>query len=344
MDKNLLIKRLKKAGTRIKAGQDVEVGLFEPDDALGVSLCYFEIYGNGFPIDHVYDPKEVVRRNATDDQYTVVARTPKKEIVGLAGIFRHAPNPGVYEIGQLMLQKAFRSGRISADIVQQAIAQSLALNLPVIFCESVCNHPVSQRLAFEQGLNATGLELECMPSTAYEKERSGRRNISLLMSFDVRRDTKHKVHLPQAYAGFITKMYDDFGLVRETVEGSDFTGTTKSDEFLLPKEGFARITIQRAGTDFQDIIEKAESNAGKNGLVQVYINLGDKTAPKAIDHLRDTGYFLGGLLPLWFGTDGLIMQKLPQPPAWDELHLHGLAAKNLAAYIRRDHERMKTDQ
>ena len=182
MDEKLLIERLKAARTEIEPGQDVEIVLFEPHDTLGVSLCYYEIYENSFPIDHVYNPEEVASRNATDDQYTVVARTPRKEIVGLAGLFRHAPNPEVYEAGQLMLHKAFSSDKISAQIARKiGVDLPRSLDLSVVFGEAVCNHMVSQRLALEQGHYATGLELECMPSSAYSKERSGSSNVSLLL-------------------------------------------------------------------------------------------------------------------------------------------------------------------
>lgn len=345
MDRSRLIKDLERARREIEPGQDVEVGPFEPGDAKGVSLCYYEIYGESFPIDHVYDPEAVILRNATDEQYTIVARTPKKEIVGMAGLFRHAPNPEVYEAGQLMVLKAFRNGSLSTELARRILGDFIhALDLSVVFTEAVCNHPVSQRLALEQGHHATGLELECMPSPAYSKERSGLRNVSLLLTFDVRKDQGHVVHLPDPYTGFLEKMYGDLGLERTPAEGGDFSGITESDEFSLPEAGFVRITLQRAGTDFQDVVERAEADAGKQGLVQVYINLGDSAAPGAVAHLRDRGYFLGGLLPLWFGTDGLIMQKLPQPPAWDELQLHGRATRDLVAFIRKDHGRVNPDR
>ncbi len=341
MDRIQLMERLKAAWTKIASDQEIEVGLFEPGDALGVSLCYFEVYGGEFPIDHVHDPDEVIHRNAGDDQYTIVARTPRGEIVGLGGLFRHAPNPDVYEVGQLMLLKPYRRGWISSAIARhifELLPQSLGL--PVVFGEAVCNHTVSQRLTHEYGHLPTGLELECMPATAYARERSGSRNVSLLLTFDVRKDQSHDVYLPEAHGDLIVKMYGSLGLDRRIGQGNDPAGTTESDGFLLPQAGFARITVQKTGMDFQDVVAKAESSAGPGGLVQIYMNLGDPAAPGAIGKLRENGYFFGGLLPLWFGTDGLIMQKLPRPPAWDEVVLHDPAARDLAAYIRKDYESM----
>jgi hypothetical protein len=341
MDRIQLIERLKFARTTIAPDQEIEVGLFEPGDALGVSLCYFEVYGGEFPIDHVHDPDEVIRRNAGDDQYTIVARTPRGEIVGLAGLFRHAPNPGVYEAGQLMLLKPYRSGRVSSELARQTVkVLPQTLDLGVVFTEAVCNHTVSQRLAHDHGHLPTGLEIECMPATAYAGERSGSRNVSLLLTFDVRKDQRHTVYLPEAHGDAVSTIYNRLGLDRRIGQGSDPAGTTDSDGFLLPQASFARITVQKAGMDFNDVVAKAESSAGPGGLVQMYMNLGDPAAPGAIGQLRENGYFFGGLLPLWFGTDGLILQKLPRSPAWDEVALHDPAARDLAAYIRKDYEGM----
>ncbi len=240
-----------------------------------------------------------------------------------------------------MLLKPYRSGRISSEIARhilEVLPQSLGL--PVIFTEAVCNHTVFQRLSHDHGHQATGLELECMPATAYSRERAGSRNVSLLLTFDVRNDRSHAVYLPEAHGDVISDLYGRLGLDRRIGKGNDPTGLTDFNAFLLPQANFARITVQTAGMDFQDVVAKAESNAGPGGLVQMYMNLGDRATPRAISQLREHGYLFGGLLPLWFGTDGLIMQKLPQPPAWAEVSLHDPAAKALAAYIRQDHERL----
>ncbi|GAU08537.1 GNAT family N-acetyltransferase [Desulfoplanes formicivorans] len=108
--------------------------------------------------------------NATNDQYTIVARTPKGEVVGLVGLFRHAPNPKVHEIGELMILKSYRNSHLAVDLSQVAGGNCpKRFGLQVLFSETVCNHRVSQRLALQQGMVPTGLELECMPAGAYKK-------------------------------------------------------------------------------------------------------------------------------------------------------------------------------
>ena len=81
-----------------------------------------------------------------------------------------------------------------------------------------------------------------------------------------------------------------------------------------------RLTVTRAGRDFGEAVSAAEAKAGPRGLIQVFLNLGDATAPPAVEMLRGRGYFLAGLLPYWFGADGLLLQKVRLEPDWDAIH------------------------
>ncbi|UZP68121.1 GNAT family N-acetyltransferase [Desulfovibrio mangrovi] len=340
MSRERLIANLRAVRSEIEPGQEVEVGLFREEDAQGIALAYLEIYGDSFPIEHVYDPAEITRRNASDDQYTIVARTMSGDVVGLAGLFRHAPNPDVYEAGQLMVLKTYRSSHVAAEIARNTLGiQARNLGLPVVFGEAVCNHPVSQRLAHQEGMLVTGLELECMPAAAYAKEGGVFRNVSLLLMFSVYKRQRCTVYLPSQYEDFLKSLYTGMGLVRDHAGAEPLSGGTESSEFLLPDAGLLRLTISRAGEDFQSVVADAEHKVGECGLVQCYLNLGDPAAPDAITMLRERGYFFGGLLPHWFGPDGVVMQKLPEQPDWDALRLYGKEAKAMCDYIRQDYER-----
>lgn len=333
-----LIKRLEAAKKVIGPDQDTVVELFRDEDALGVSLLYYEIYGDSFPVEHVYDPEEVRKRNHTDEQHTLVARTRGGDIVGMAGLFCHAPNQNVYEAGQLMLLKSYRHTRVAAELGRWSLGKlPEALSVSAIFVEAVCNHPVSQAMAHKQGLRATGIEMECMPAGVYSKEGGVVRNVSLLLMFKIFRATVVSVHLPQPYHEFMTRLYAQLGMERKELPSKALAGTTDSDAFLLPHAGIARITVKKAGTDFNRVIQDLEARAGEQSLIQVYLNLGDDACPQAVDLLREQGYFLGGLLPLWFESDGLIMQKLPGKPDWKGLHLHDRDAESILAFIRGDY-------
>ena len=334
MQREAVIARLREARREIEPGQELTVGLFRPEDALGVSLAYLEVYGDAFPIGHVYDPAEVIRRNATDDQYTVVARTPRGEVVGLAGLFRHAPNPDVYEAGQLMVLRQYRDNRVGAAIARQTLgALPHELGLRVIFGETVCNHLAPQRLFVQGGLACAGLEVECMPAKAFKAEGDEVRNISLLLMFAVHVSSPCAICVPAPYHGILRELCDRFGLVRTVLAPQPLVGKTEWTEFLLSGARLSRLTVGRAGAGFGEVAAGAEDRAE---AVQAYLNLGDPGADEAVALLRGRGYFFGGLLPHWFGPDGLMMQKPRQEPDWDAMCLDGDMAMAMRDFVRAD--------
>lgn len=339
MSRERYIEALREIRTEIEPGQDVEVGLFRPEDAVGVSLAYLEVYGDSFPIDHVYNPEEVARRNDSEDQYTIVARTPRGEVVGLAGLFRNAPDPGVYEGGQLMVLKSYRNSHVATLISRAAMGDcALRIGLPVVFCEAVCNHPASQRLAMQEGLIPTGLELECMPAGAFEKEGGVVRNVSLALLFRVIKPARCSVCLPERYADVIEAMYADFGLVRDRLDPVPLSGVTERKVFPVEDAKLVRLTVAKAGGDLASVAQQAEAAFGGETLVQAYLNLGDHAAPDAVRLLRERGYFFGGLLPQWFGADGMVLQKIPREPEWDAIRLYGKKIKAILEFVRRDYQ------
>lgn len=342
MGREELLHNLRESHREIEPGQDVTIELFRPGDALGVALAYYETYGDTFPLEHVYDPKEIVRRNATDDQYTVVARTPRGEVVGLFGLFRHAPNPGVYEAGQLMVLKSYRKRNISTEFSLMAHEKlPRQLRIPVVFLEAVSNHTVSQRIVLPRGLVFTGLEVECMPAGAQAKEKDASHNISLFLMFKLFEKTSCDVYLPEPYRAFCETMYAALALPRVCCSPAAFTGDTVSSQFFIQESGLLRLTVTLAGRDFNEAVSAAEAKAGPRGVLQIFLNLGDAAAPQAVEVLRDRGYFLGGLLPFWFGADGLLMQKVCLEPDWDAIQGVDVRAVAIRDMVREDFERTR---
>lgn len=342
MDRNELIRKLRESHREIEPGQDFSIFPFRPEDALGVAQAYHDAYGDAFPLDYVYDPEELTRRNATGELHTMVARTPRGEVVGLFGLFRPAPNPSVREAGQLIVLKSYRKRNVASALNVEALDHMpLRLGLPVIFCEAVSNHVASQHLSEVQGMAFTGLEVECMPPRASAKADEAVRNVSLLMMFKVFAKSACAVHLPGAYRAFCEAVYAELGLPRTIRPGATPVGdTVVASRFVLPQTGLVRQTVQRCGEDLAELAAASEATAGDRGVVQVYLNIGDAGAPQAVEVLRDRGYFFAGLLPSWFGADGLAMQKVGQEPDWEAIQVCSPKAEAARNMVREDFKRV----
>jgi len=61
---------------------------------------------------------------------------------------------------------------------------------------------------------------------------------------------------------------------------------------------------------------------------------------EAVKSMRKQGYFLGGVLPRWFNTDGLLMQKLLFPPHWNDMQILTDRSRQLVAYAKKDWEQV----
>jgi len=342
MRREELLERLEKAYTPVAEGQEVEIGLFRPEDALGLSLLYYDIYGRDFPLDLVYDPEELVRRNAGDAQYTVVARTPRGEVVGSVGMFRGGANPEVFEFGQLNVLEGYRRSHLALELSRFILHKTAVdVGVPVLYVEGVCNHAVSQRLAVQEGFVPTGLEVECMPASAYQAQGAPKANVSLVLLFLLRSRKGGLCHLPARYHEAAAETCTLLGMDCGFSEEGRMTGTTESSVFTIDEGSLVRLSVPHAGEDFAKVVEQTTALASGRGVMQVYLNLGDAGAVEAANLLREQGFFYGGFLPGWFGDAGLVLQKTWSTPDWEAIKLYGKRAKALLEYIRTDCESVR---
>ena len=79
--------------------------------------------------------------------------------------------------------------------------------------------------------------------------------------------------------------------------------------------------------------EALDQNAA---VIQLWLNLSAPWVGSAVDILRKKRYFLGGVLPLWFDQDGILMQKLICSPDFEEIRLHSERSHKILAMVKQD--------
>ncbi len=135
----------------------------------------------------------------------------------------------------------------------------------------------------------------------------------------------------------------DMNLKREAIISSEgFPTDSESSiniKFFAPA-GVGRFAIASLGADFESRIADIENAASGKGMkvLQIFINLDNPASGKGVDILREHGYFLGGYLPRWFDSDGLLMQKLLVSPDFNSINLYTEKARELLRYVIRDWE------
>ena len=323
--------------------EGLTVGFFGPEDAEGVARLFMEVYGDEYPAKIVYRPDQLVAAFETREQIPIVVRTSRKEVVGYSSLFRAAPDRGVYEKGNGAVSPAFRNAGIMRMIFRH-VRETLPnmLDITVLFGEPVCNHIYIQKAALaEVPFIETALEVGLMPAEAYEKEQSAPGRVSTLLMFITARPKPHVVHVPEIYEEYFQYIYrglDDRRSFSRSGEGLPASETTRIETEIFASARVARLTVHATGSEFERAFSAEEERIlGEHvEVIQVWLKLSWPWIGRAVALLKDKGYSFGGILPQWFGEDGLLMQKTLTQPDWEAIHLFSDRAKQILEFIRTD--------
>ena len=342
--KQAAIARILAAETKLAAGEPYELDLLRREDAPGVARLFHMVYGDKYPVIDYYVPERLTALNHPRQVLTVVARLPTGEIAGTGAYYRSSPpNAAVYEQGQLLVDHQYRNTSIAFRILKRLEALSYAMDYAeAFFGEAVCTHLVTQKTGTKQGHVECALELSLMPSGAYEKEGAAGR-VSCVVFFRVDRDTAQPLYLPECYRDTLTFILSGIALDRDV--RFDAPDSPQAEQSVVDSRTFdfaqvKRVQVATIGRDLPDHLDALDAEAKEQGLavVQVYLATGAPGVAFAVNELRRRGYILGGLLPRWFGADGLMLQKLAQTPDFAAVNLYTDRAKTLLAHIREEWE------
>ena len=265
-----------------------------------------------------------------NDSYRVVARLPDGRLIGTVALFRSVPtNTELYEGGGLMVLEDYRTQNVAIQLMR-FVCNSLPKihNLGHIWGEAVCNHLVSQMSSIKNGYIACALEVDMMPEDAYKKLSERGQNInsrvSALVLFQAFNPDSRVVYLPLAYEDTLKKLYAPFNFGHEFLKPDssiDDGSNTVADIHTMPGAGITRITVSHIGADFTSWLDRTHNELKNSGskVYQVIIPLDTPLVDQAAESLRNKGYWLGGIMPRWFGHDGFLMQKTLHEPDFSKI-------------------------
>jgi hypothetical protein len=330
----------------MQSQQEFEVDFFRPEDAEGIGRLFRAVYGEGYPVRILYDPKALTEANSSGEYYSIVARTTSGEIIGATHLFRSAPFKSLYEIGAGLVLKEYRKLGINREMMSFTVEKLVPQRegIQELFGEPVCNHTALQKSVAEHGLAETGLELALMPAEAYTTEGSAPGRVAALSAFRCYKSSPHQVFLPVAYEAELQFIYSGLDDARYFVSSeaplpTDVTSEAQMDVFDFAQ--VARIAVHQAGGDSEGYLGNLELQAldRKVLVIQVWVKLGLPWAGAVVDILRRKGYFLGGVLPRWFDCDGMLMQKLLCEPDFESIRLYTDRARTIFDMVKQDWKR-----
>jgi phenylalanine ammonia-lyase len=343
MTRREAIARLKEQLPGIEPDQEFTVGTMQPDDAPGVAHLFYAAYGEGYPLEFYYMPERLIEENRRGSLHTVVARTGKGDIIGCGALYRgSAPFAGLKEIGQYLVLPDYRATRAAFEI-QNYLVEEVApkTGIELFFGEAVCHQVISQKLGALIQAKETALEIGLMPADAYRTLDGAADRVSALLQFRTLHDRRQPLYLPEVYREQLEYLLSGCTGERDLFPADaplppDLSTRMTTEFFDYARVG--RCQLNRQGADIAACMTRFEEDAlaRKCVVLQVFINLGEPWNGAGVELLRRNGYFLGGLVPRWFDSDGLLMQNVLEMPPLDSIKLYSERAHRILRFIRRE--------
>ncbi|MCD6533902.1 MAG: hypothetical protein J7L25_07475 [Deltaproteobacteria bacterium] len=327
----------------IEPGQKWQVDHFKPEDAEGVASLFRSVYGDNYPIRAYIDPELLKTENAAGRIISSVAKTPNGDIIGHNALYQSAPYKKIYESGAGVVHADYRGGHgIFTDMVTHGFeVGKQQFGVELVYGETVCNHIFTQKLGHKIGFVTRAIEVDLMPAAAYSKEKSAKGRVSTTLNFKTLKAHPHTIYLPPLYEQQLRFIYETLDDQRTFILANQ--SLPKSVKTQLKTEVFsfanvARIAVMENGSDFAETLKEEEQRLLKEGveIFQVWLNLASPDVGAAAAILKQSGYFLGGILPRWFDTDGLLMQKIKGKPNWEEMQIHFDDDRKIVEMVRAD--------
>ena len=324
------------------------VDFFKPEDANGVVELFRSVYGNEYHMKSIYDPDQLIAEQLSGKTYRAVVRTTGGEIIGHTAFCATSPlNPALYEALQLLVRHDWRGTSVATELNRFAIPGiPVKFGLNQVWGEAVCNHLSSQRAYTENLYAETGCELALLPGAGMARSMkvadAGR--VAVIVVFRPYEARPQTIYLPTVYWKELEYLYADFDHGHRFLPGDAHLPAkqkTQGKLELYSQVAVARMNFTAIGSDFSDLLTQFDHQASENGILvyQVFLPLTVAATGEAVDILRRCGYFLGGVMPRWFGDDGLLMQKVLGSPNFEGVRLYTERAKNILELVTADWQR-----
>lgn len=315
------------------SADEIRIIAFDRGHAPQVVEMFKTVYGDEYPIKTYYHPDSLAQAIESKDLFQSLAVTADDRVVGVGNMYRSVPHQRTYEVGAGLVHPDFRRHNLFARLYEylyETVAPQEAVDL--LFGEDVCNHVYTQKMQAAMNFTPVALEVDLMPADTYSKEQAATGRVAGLLDCRTYIPGPHRVYLPRLYRDQLTYLYEDLDDARQadvSDQSPPSTAASDLDARHFEHAGVTRITVQEIGPDFASRLEQAEAEANQAVVVQIWLPIACPWVGRAVTALRERGYFLGGILPRWFGHDGLLMQKINAEPNWDGINLHLDRAKRI---------------
>jgi hypothetical protein len=308
------------------------------------------VYGDSFPVSYVYDRDQILAEISSTRLFAVVAYDQDKNPVGYASLFRTAPNPRLWEGGNLVVVTALSGSGLAWDLMEYLMRSGILPGDPPdgFFGESVCHHYFTQVGSSKFGFHDCAILLDQVAGDSFREHRPDTERVACVLQYLEQKDFGDPVFLPYPYKDRLMQLAGPLRprQFRESSLPIPAHAKTVWEDQYFESSGTWKISVSDAGSDWEVFLDERISEARARQVVslQVILSAGMPCISAAVAQMRTRGFFLAGLFPRWFGTDGIILQQVfGKEPDYKGIKLYTPTARALLEFIRSDRESVMSD-
>ena len=311
----------------------------DPGDAAGLVACIQRCYGDSYPKRVMYQAVELAEQ-LRSRMYSGVVAAVGADIVGHIGFVRPHPAATIVEAGTTVVDASHRGaglmGRLATVLRENIIADGASgfVHFPTTA------HTVMQKASLQGGGRETGVLLAYLPAEARDLMIGGNGDGRLAVTVvyePLIEAPERSIFVPVRYHDLIASFAGSLHLRRTLTRGSAKpTGKTKIRTTADRHRSLERLTVERIGEDFSDVVRSAMATSDAT-LFHVDLTLNQPEIDHAVQDLRALGFAFAAWLPGWNESDVLRLQVL-KGSTNGELHptLHSPAANDILALVRNE--------
>ena len=313
------------------------------ENAVFVGSVFRSVYGDDFPVQYVYQPQLVIREIEEGRLAANLAFDESGQPAGYLSQFKVAPNFRLWEGGNLIINPLYNQTDLALQLFTHYFNYSInnIKDSDGIYVEAVCHHYFTQIACAKFNMQDCAIELDQLDGSSFKGGRAETERVTCAITFlEMSRPTVQQ-YLPPQYMEVLEGLAEPLyprTFLRADSPLPDQGNTLQQDNYHEAARTW-KISIHEIGADWVQVVKKLLQQAKARGVIslQIVLNTACPHLGEAVAVLRQHGFFLGGLIPRWFGTDGMLMQQvLGKEPDYDGIKLYTPTAKKLLKYISAD--------
>jgi len=316
-----------------------------------VGKVFRSIYGEDFPVKDVYQPDVLWKEIQAGRLTSALAFDLQGQAAGYVSMFKTAPNPRLWEAGNMLVVPEYAHTNISTLLIHYYFDTAIhrMTDIDGIFNETVCCHFFTQIIAAKNGMTGCGLELDQLDGKSFKDNKSnkaGTARVSCVLYFLELTDLLEPEYVPIRYDMILRRITGSLQprILIPSTAILPTNGKTHLDEKYYASARTLKVATPIVGSDWAAVLEGILNKAIQQQVIslQITINMACPHIGVAVDLLREKGFFFGGMAPHWFGTDGLLMQKLfGSKTEYEKTKLYTQFSRELLAFIISDRESVR---